>query len=94
MVGPGARHVETLPEKEVLDGCMELIRRFLGSTYAVVDCTAMKRYFCKVANLFCIITFSRAGQSGFQILIFAAATLLGACKLKSLKLEQISLPPQ
>jgi hypothetical protein len=46
MVGPGARHVETLPEQEVLDGCMELIRRFLGSTYAVVDCIAMKRYFC------------------------------------------------
>lgn len=50
MVGPWARHAETLPDQVVLDGCMELIRRFLGSTYAVVDCTNMKRLFCADAK--------------------------------------------
>ncbi|CAB3375625.1 Hypothetical predicted protein [Cloeon dipterum] len=43
MVGPLARHAEYLPDDEVKSGCMELLRRFLGKKYAVVDCTEFKR---------------------------------------------------
>jgi len=45
IVGPLARHMETLSEDEVKEGCMELLRRFLGATYAVADCSGIKRFY-------------------------------------------------
>ncbi|XP_059471126.1 spermine oxidase-like [Neocloeon triangulifer] len=43
MIGEMARYAETLPDEEVQNGCMELLQRYLGKQYAVVDCTGIKR---------------------------------------------------
>lgn len=43
IVGPGARAMELCSDVEVLEGCREILHRFLGHTYQIPRISAISR---------------------------------------------------
>lgn len=43
IVGPGARVMEMCSEQEVMEGCQELLHRFLGHTYRIPSIQSIAR---------------------------------------------------
>lgn len=59
VTGKGARRLEELSDKEVLDGAMELLHWFVGHKYSIENPINITRYVCTSVNKQAILLFGK-----------------------------------